>query len=125
MYFSVSAFIFQGFYSGIEETKVLMYVTIISNLLNVYLNAGLIYGSEYISMYFDSYGIPWFAVLWYIYDFPALEVTGAAISTLISSILMVFLYLLYLLRSSIRIKYEVIKFKLDRKMIKIKGILFL
>ena len=36
-------FVFQGFYSGVEETRVHMVVTITSNILNVYLNAGFIY----------------------------------------------------------------------------------
>ena len=39
--FSSYSFVFQGFFTGIEKTKIHMKVTIISNVLNVYLNAGL------------------------------------------------------------------------------------
>ena len=96
IYFSVSAFIFQGFYTGIEKTKVLMYVTIISNLLNVYLNAGFIYGYEKIVIFFDFYGIPWISWLWSWYEFSELGVQGAAIATWLSSFIMMFMYFLYL-----------------------------
>ena len=106
IYFSVSAFIFHGFYAGIEKTRVLMYVTILSNLLNVYLNAGLIYGSEFLNMFFESNGISWASILWSIYEFPALGVKGAAIATLLSSILMMILYVLYLFKSNIRKKFQ-------------------
>ena len=91
IYFSVSAFIFQGFYTGIEKTKVLMYVTIISNLLNIYLNAAFIYGYEKIVVFFDFYGIPWMSWLWSWYEFSELGVQGAAIATLLSSFIMMFI----------------------------------
>ena len=41
--FSSTCFVFQGFYTGIEKTKIHMKVTIASNLLNVYLNDSLLY----------------------------------------------------------------------------------
>ena len=50
--FSAACFVFQGFYTGIEKTKIHMKVTITSNLLNVYLNAGFIYGSEGVEAFF-------------------------------------------------------------------------
>ena len=40
--FSSYSFVFQGFFTGIEKTKIHMKVTIVSNMLNVYLNAGFI-----------------------------------------------------------------------------------
>lgn len=118
VYFSVSAFIFQGFYTGIEKTKVLMYVTIISNLLNIYLNAALIYGYENIYLFFESYGLAWISILWSWYDFEELGVKGAAIATLLSSILMMVSYLLYLLNKEIRINYRIFKLDLDFQMMK-------
>ena len=42
-------FIFQGFYTGIEKTKVHMKATISSCLINLYLNIGFIYGTTFIS----------------------------------------------------------------------------
>ena len=118
IYFSVSAFIFQGFYTGIEKTKVLMYVTIISNLLNIYLNAALIYGYENIYLFFDSHGMSWASILWRWYDFQELGVKGAAIATLLSSILMMISYFLYLFSNEVKAKYQVFKLNLNFKMMK-------
>ena len=118
VYFSVSAFVFQGFYTGIEKTKILMYVTIISNLLNIYLNAALIYGYKNIYLFFDSHGIEWLSILWAWHDFPELGVKGAAIATLLSSMLMMIAYFLYLFNTEIRRKYKILKLTLDFKMMK-------
>ncbi len=118
IYFSVSAFVFQGFYTGIEKTKVLMYVTIISNLLNIYLNAALIYGYENIYLFFNSHNMGWISILWGWYDFQELGVKGAAIATLLSSILMMIAYFLYLFNSEIKTKYQVFKLKLNFSMMK-------
>ncbi len=67
--------IFQGlkqFADGLSETKYAMYATILTNVVNVFLNFMLIYG------------------LWI---FPRLEIVGAALGTLFSRIVMVvFLY---------------------------------
>ena len=43
IWFIYSSFIFQGFYTGIEKTKIHMRVVIFSNLINLYLNIGLIF----------------------------------------------------------------------------------
>ena len=118
IYFSVSAFVFQGFYTGIEKTKILMYVTIISNILNIYLNAALIYGYRNIYLFFESYGLNWMPILWSWYDFPELGVKGAAIATLLSSILMMISYFIYLFHKEIRMKYEIFKLNLDFQMMK-------
>lgn len=118
IYFSVSAFIFQGFYTGIEKTKVLMYVTIISNLLNVYLNAGFIYGYEKVVIFFNFYGISWMSWFWSWYEFSELGIQGAAIATLLSSFAMMFIYFLYLFAKDIRNKYEIFYKSFDLKMMK-------
>ena len=52
--FSVFSFVFVGFYTGVEKTKIHMTVTIISNIINLYLNAALIYGSEGIELFFKE-----------------------------------------------------------------------
>lgn len=69
--------IFQGFKQftdGLSQTKYAMYSTIAANVVNVIINAALIYG------------------LWI---FPRLEIVGAAIGTLISRVAMVvFIYLM-------------------------------
>ena len=44
--FTMFGFVFQGFFTGIERTKIHMNVTVVANIVNVYLNAGLIYGRE-------------------------------------------------------------------------------
>ncbi len=77
-YYEIVAFsmiplmIFQGFKQfadGLSETKYSMWATILSNIVNVFLNFMLIYG------------------LWI---FPRLELVGAAIGTLVSRIIMLF-----------------------------------
>ena len=103
--FVLIGFAFQGFYAGVEETRVHMVVTIVSNILNVYLNAGFIYGSEHITQYFTDIGLPWLASLWNWAPFPALAVKGAAIATLIASIFMVFHYTYFLFKNRVR-KYR-------------------
>ena len=118
VYFSVSAFVFQGFYTGIEKTKILMYTTIISNLTNIYLNAALIYGNEKIYLFFESYGLNHIYILWKWYNFPELGAKGAAIATLISSILMMLIYFIYLFNKKIRSNFHIFKFKLDFSMMK-------
>ena len=46
IFFNALSFVFQGFYTGIEKTKVHLSVTITSNIINAYLNAGFIYGKD-------------------------------------------------------------------------------
>jgi len=77
--------IFQGFKQfadGLSLTKYAMYATLIANVVNVVLNYFLIYGK---------------------WIFPRLEVEGAAISTLISRVLMLVL-LIWILKSRPRLK---------------------
>ncbi len=97
LFFNSISFVFQGFYTGIEKTKVHLNVTIVSNLINVYFNIGLIYGREKVSQYFiNSFEIFDFSFLWFWADFKGLGVSGAAIGTLIASIWMTAHYYLYL-----------------------------
>ncbi len=71
IFFNALSFVFQGFYTGIEKTKVHLSVTITSNIINAYLNAGFIYGKDKIgyllgnqtNSFFD------FSNLWFWADF--------------------------------------------------------
>lgn len=77
--------VFQGFKQfadGLSLTKYAMYATLIANVLNIILNYFLIYG---------------------IWIFPRLEVEGAALSTLISRVVMVIL-IVFILKSRPRLK---------------------
>ena len=98
LFFNSISFVFQGFYTGIEKTKVHLRVTITSNIINAYLNVGLIYGKNNISSFFnDSFGSaldPSF--FWFWAGFEGLGVTGAAIGTLIASVWMMTHYGFYL-----------------------------
>ena len=118
VYFSTASFVFQGFYTGIEKTKVLMYVTISSNLINVYFNAALIYGTENINIFFNSLNIGFFKYLWIWHEFPAMGIKGAAYATLLSSFIMFSFYFIYLFNSEIRDKYKVFNLKIDFTMMK-------
>ena len=114
IFFVLSGFAFQGFYTGIEQTKIHMKVTIVSNLINVYLNAGLIYGTDGVTAFFEKIGIPWMAVLWQWYDFPAMGVKGAALATVIASGWMVVQYSFHILNEKVK-KYKPLQFQYSSK----------
>ena len=118
LFFSVYSFVFMGFYTGIEKTKVHMMVTVSSNLINLYFNAALIYGSSGISLFFRE-SLPQFSFLsnlWGWTTFPALGVQGAAIATLIASFFMVLHYSVYLFSNDILTRFKVLTFSFDKKM---------
>jgi len=114
IFFVLTGFAFQGFYTGIEQTKIHMKVTIVSNLINVYLNAGLIYGTDGVAAFFEKIGIPWMAVLWQWYDFPVMAVKGAALATVIASGWMVVQYSLHILNEKVK-KYKPFQFQYSSK----------
>jgi len=116
--FSCYSFVFQGFYTGVEKTKIHMTVTICSNALNVYLNAGLIYGSVGVRSFFteSAPAISFLAPLWQWVEFPALGVKGAAIATLIASGWMVIHYFLFLFSKEIKNRFSVFNLSFDKTM---------
>jgi len=114
IFFVLIGFAFQGFYTGIEQTKIHMKVTIISNIINVYLNAGLIYGTDGVTTFFEKMGLPWMGGLWQWYDFPAMEVKGAALATVIASGWAVIHYSLHILHDKIKM-YKPIQFIFSSK----------
>ena len=118
--FSSYSFVFQGFFTGIEKTKIHLKVTIISNVLNVYLNAGLIYGSNGVQEFFNEHfsTISFLSYLWGWANFPTLGVKGAAIATLISSFWMAVHYAVSLLSKQTNERYSVSRFSFDSKMMK-------
>ncbi len=120
LFFSGYSFVFQGFFTGIEKTKVHMRVTITSNVLNVYLNAGLIYGTAEINKFF-IHEVPSFFFLKYLWswiDFPPLGVKGAAIATVVSSVWMTANYIFNLFPPLINKRFSVFKLGLDWNMMK-------
>jgi len=108
--FVLAAFAFQGFYTGVEETKIHLKVTIVSNIINVYLNAGFIYGSEGIKIFFEKLGFPYFAIFWQWYNFPDMAVKGAALATVIASAWTVIQYSLHIVNEKIK-RYEPFRFQ--------------
>ena len=118
--FSSYSFVFQGFFTGIEKTKIHMKVTIVSNVLNVYLNAGFIYGSSGTQDFFNEHlpGLSLISYLWGWVNFPALGVKGAAIATLISSFWMAAHYTASLLSKETKVKYSVFILSFDSEMMK-------
>ncbi|MFC1565852.1 MATE family efflux transporter [Candidatus Neomarinimicrobiota bacterium] len=120
-FFTTLGFAFQGFYTGIERTRIHMNVSVIANILNVYLNAGLIYGRDGIQSGLSSVSgmdFSWFGALWSWYPFPAMGVKGAAMATLIASLWMAIHYSLYLLTPAIQKKYKVFSLHLSKAMMK-------
>ena len=98
IFFNALSFVFQGFYTGIEKTKIHLNVTIVSNVINAYLNAGLIYGKQGLVNVFGLEKTSFFdfSNFWFWADFDGMGVSGAAIGTLISSIWMMLHYFYYL-----------------------------
>ena len=118
--FSACSFVFHGFFTGIEKTRIHLTVTVTSNIINVYLNAGLIYGSEGLYMFFNE-TVPLFSFLTFLWQwtyFPALGVKGAAIATLVASVWMVLHYFFYLFRMPARTDFTVFSFSVDIGMMK-------
>ncbi len=105
------SFAFQGFYSGVEQTKIHLIVTISSNILNIYLNAGLIYGYDNINVYLNETSYPYISKLWILFTNDALEVKGASLATLIASIFMTIQYGLFLFTKKIK-SYKPAKFNI-------------
>ena len=118
--FSSYSFVFQGFFTGIEKTKIHMKVTIASNVLNVYLNAGFIYGSSGVQEFFNEHlsSLSLISYLWGWVNFPALGVKGAAIATLVSSIWMAAHYTASLLHKETKVKYSVFRLIFNSEMMK-------
>ena len=102
LFFSSISFVFQGFYTGIEKTKVHLSVTITSNIINAYLNVGLIYGKNTINNFFNNHfgEILDPSFFWFWAGFEGMGVTGAAIGTLIASGWMMAHYGFYLNRQT-------------------------
>ena len=118
--FSAYSFVFQGFFTGVEKTKIHMKVTVTSNIINVYLNAGLIYGTENITRFFTETtpSLSLVSVLWQWTTFPALGVKGAALGTLIASTWMTFHYFTFLFSSQIKDRFAVFKPTIDSSMMR-------
>ena len=118
--FTVCTFILRGFFTGIEKTYMQFRVTASANLLNIYLNAALIFGSNNIYNYFSTFDnvlLNNFHYLWGWYHFPELKIEGAGIGTLIASIYMFFHYFYYLFKKNIRTKFNSLKPHLNWQMI--------
>ena len=112
---------FQGFYNGVERTRIHMEVTIVSNLLNIYLDAGLIFGNARLTEMLASSpvgDISFLSVLWSPFDFPALGVEGAAISTLCAAVWMIIHYTLRGFTQEFRTNYGTYKGGCSRETLK-------
>jgi len=116
--FSAYSFVFQGFFTGVEKTKIHMNVTVTSNAINVYLNAGLIYGSDGVTQFFSETipSLSFLSKLWQWTTFPAMGVKGAAIATLIASTCMALHYFSFLFSSQIKNRFSVFNLTTDRTM---------
>ena len=123
IYFNYGSFVFQGFYNGIKMTKIHMKVMIIANLLNVYLNAGLIYGSDNVAIFLDKYHLGFLSFLWNIIEFPEMHVKGAGLATMIASIGMFYLYFMFLFTPKIKNKFQYFRMQIDTIILKRHAIL--
>ena len=102
------AIIFQGFFNSIEKTRIHMKVAIVSNILNIYLNAGLIFGYARLSSTLDNANLEFIALLWYWAPQDSWTVIGSAIATTISTIFMLLYYIYFLFKDNIIEKYAIL-----------------
>ena len=112
---------FQGFYNGVERMRIHMEVTIVSNLLNIYLDAGLIFGNARLTEMLASSpvgDISFLSVFWSPFDFPALGVEGAAIATLCAAVWMIIHYTLRGFTQEFRTNYGTYKGGFNRETLK-------
>ena len=125
IYFTYANFVFVGFFTGIERTTLLLKITIISNLINIYLNAGLIYGSNNVIRFFESieiFDMTYLSYLWKIISFPELGVKGAALGTLIATLFTFFYYIYHLFNKNIQKIFGTLKGTLVNKAMLIKQV---
>jgi len=118
LFFLYASFVFQGFYTGVEKTKIHMKATLSSNLVNLYLNFGLIFGTDKIIENLNGTIFSVFSNLWKFYHFPELGVKGAAIGTMVACIWLFIHYFIYLFKNDIIKKFKVFKVSLSKKMFK-------
>ena len=123
IYFNYASFVFQGFYNGIKMTKIHMKVMVMANLLNVYLNAGFIYGSENVDIFLNEYHVGWLSFLWNIIEFPQMHVQGAGLATMIASIAMFCMYVLFLFKSAIHEKFQCFAIQINKSILQKHAIL--
>lgn len=119
--FAIMGYAYQGFFNGVERTRVHMQVTITSNVLNVYLNAGLIFGSENLPRLLSNtpFGdLSVLARLWTPFHFPELGIAGAAIATVAASVWMVFHYSAFGLLREFRTQYCMFQTGFSRQVLK-------
>ena len=118
IYFIYASFVFQGFYTGLEKTKIHMKVVLVSNILNFYFNTGLIFGSNAVDRFLDGTIFSFISILWTVFSFPELGVKGAAIGTLIATIWSCLHYSFYLFNDDMKNKYKIFRFQVDSIMLK-------
>ena len=115
------SYAFQGFYNGVERTRIHMEVTIVSNLLNIYLDAGLIFGNARLTEMLAASpmgDLSFLSVLWSPFDFPALGVEGAAIATLCAAVWMIIHYTIRGFTQEFRRNYGAFKGGFNREILK-------
>lgn len=96
--FALPTLAFQGFYSGIARTRIIMYYTLITAGLNIVLDYFLIFG----------YG-----------GFPEMGIQGAALATIISEAAAFVFVLLYIFADKAAIPYRIVqKIKWQSKLVK-------
>ena len=118
--FTSMNFVFHGFLTGVEKTRIHLFVAISSNLLSIYLSAGFIYGSGGVVAYFKTLDPIFFSAskLWTWFSFPQLGVKGAAIGTVLSSLFSLVQYLVYVFLSKTRKQFHLFPAGLNLSMLK-------
>ena len=114
--FPIMCFIFKGYYTGIQQTFIYLKVVISANIINIYLNFGLIFGSSKLDDFFENSLISEFinlSLLWKIFPFPEMGIAGAALGTVLATAFSLLCFFLYMFSNTIKknIIYSEISFK--------------
>ena len=94
-----------------------MKVVLFSNLVNFYLNVGLIFGSNGIKEFLDGTIFSFISILWTAFPFPELGVKGAAIGTLVATIVACIHYCIYLFEDDLKTKYQIFRLNINKDML--------
>lgn len=103
--FPIMCFIFKGYYTGIQQTSIYLKVAISANIINIYLNLGLIFGSSKLDAFFANSLMPGFShlsLLWKIFPFPELGIAGAALGTVIATAFSLLCFFIYSFSNTIQ-----------------------
>src|SRR5690554_7938466 len=97
VFFAFFNYLFIGFYTGVTQTKVLTYTTVVQGIVNIIFDYLLIFGH---------------------FGFPEMGITGAATASVISELVSTIFFILYTFKTIDLIKYGFKKIRIQLTVVK-------